>query len=130
MIEYATKQDVQAVTKDVQAVKQDVQALTNDVQAVAKDVQVAIKELRKELKDELAPIKAQYRDILVLNEQTHSRLDAILEYVSDAPDVKTRLTRLEETVDQEKPKTELNRYHLDILRHDLDAHQRRPHPAK
>jgi peptidoglycan hydrolase CwlO-like protein len=38
--------------------------------------------------------------ILVLFEQMNAKFDAILEYVRDIPDIKRRVTRLEEKVDK------------------------------
>lgn len=75
-------------------------------------------------------VETDHRRMLVQHEQMQSKLDAILEYVSDVPAIKPRLAQLEDTVAEEKSKTKLNRYHLNELRRDVDAHGRQPHPAK
>ncbi|HVQ44596.1 MAG TPA: hypothetical protein VMT30_06545 [Candidatus Saccharimonadia bacterium] len=74
-------------------------------------------------------IQNNYRAILVQNEETNTKLDAILEYVADVPDQNARIGRLEENAEHEKLKSELDRSHIDALRSDIEAHRRRPHPT-
>lgn len=74
----------------------------------------------------LEEMKADIKAVLVQNEQTHKRLDAILEYLPGLTPLGPKVAQLEETSAEHDAAVKLNRYHLNELRRDFDSHQHQP----
>ena len=135
MAEYVTKHDLKTALAPVETRLSGVESRLDGVENRLDRVENRLDRVEDRLtgvENRLSPLEEMRDDIkavLVQNEQMNTKIEAVLEYVVDMPKVKTRVTRLEETVGQEQAKTELNRLHIKETYHDLQDHKRSSHAA-